>query len=292
MPSGPALARSEALCETLEPGGSTEVLRKLDDPSECDRVLEELVRVAWRLALTRAGTRLVQKALDVARGPRRDALIAELAAHSVELYESAHGNHVLSRLVEVMPSAVLGPFVERLALKGVMSIAKHRFGCRVLERLIEHCSETELGSLLDEIIVMSETLSIHAYGNYVVQAIFEHCKDARKREVLLRLLPHMPRLAMHRTASHVVQRALDYTEEAYQRAIVDVLLRAPSPHSLVDIACSKYGSYVAQQLAAVRGLQTEVARRLSAGLEELERTAHGQRVAQAFKLTVPTDSSR
>merc|ERR1711997_682439 len=136
----------------------------------------------------------------------RNKLVAELELHVEMLYKSPHGNYVLSKLVETVPSAALEPIIEQLQAQGPINVAKHRFGCRVLERLIEHCPEHAIWCLLGPIILNSEMLCRHVYGNFIIQHIFEQGSPERRLSILKQLLPAIPYLAMHRTASHVVQR--------------------------------------------------------------------------------------
>jgi len=269
----------------------SELVAKLEaaDSAEKKSIIEWLLPAAMPLALSRCGCRLVQKALEAPSSAGRDLLVAELEPHAVELYESLHGNHVLTRMIEVMPSAALGPMVGRLWEKGPTTIARHRFGCRVWERLIEHCSAAQIGPLLDLLILDSEALCRHQYGNFVVQHLLEYGSLLCRHGILSRLLPDLPTLAMHRTASHVIQRALDFSDEESQAAIISTLLCAASPGSLVEVASSRYGSYVVEQLATMkmqnhRGLIDEVARRLAENTSELCTTNFGKRVAEGFGL--------
>merc|ERR1712187_976650 len=100
---------------------------------------------------------LVQDIIIATVSPNQSDLLKKFVPFVQQLYEDPHGNHVLSKLVEVMPSATLGPIIEQLHGTAVQ-VAKHRYGCRVLERLIEHCSETQLSVLMEEVVAESEPL--------------------------------------------------------------------------------------------------------------------------------------
>mmetsp|Transcript_59529 Transcript_59529/g.153296 ORF Transcript_59529/g.153296 Transcript_59529/m.153296 type:complete len:465 (-) Transcript_59529:586-1980(-) len=291
-PQRPKEGSLEELVEHQEK--CSELVAKLEaaDSAEKKRIIEWLLPVAMQLALSRCGCRVVQKALEAQGSAGRNLLVAELEPNTVELYESLHGNHVLTKMIEMMPSAALRPIVDRLWEKGATSVARHRFGCRVFERLIEHCNETEIGALLDQIVADSEALCRHQYGNFVVQHLLEHGSALRRNAILARLLPDIPALAMHRTASHVVQRALDYSDEEGQAAIVNQLLWAANPGSLIEVAGSRYGSFVAEQLNTLKmpnnqGLSDEVARRFADNIAELGKSNFGNRVVECFGLEVP-----
>jgi len=293
-PQGPEvqLGSLEDLLENQDK--CSEIVTRLEASGRAEkkRIIEWLLPVAMQLALSRCGCRVVQKALEAQGSAGRNLLVAELEPNTVELYESLHGNHVLTKMIEMMPSAALRPIVDRLWEKGATSVARHRFGCRVFERLIEHCNETEIGALLDQIVADSEALCRHQYGNFVVQHLLEHGSALRRNAILARLLPDIPALAMHRTASHVVQRALDYSDEEGQAAIVNQLLWAANPGSLIEVAGSRYGSFVAEQLNTLKmpnnqGLSDEVARRFADNIAELGKSNFGNRVVECFGLEVP-----
>lgn len=281
--SGEGRDHCDELCERLRAG----------DPAERERLLARLVQVARPLALSAPGTRVVQKVLDVGGKSARNALFAELMPHAVELYGDPHGNHALCKVVEVMPSEALGPFIQLLVERGAAAVARHRFGCRVLERLIEHGMEREMGKLLDQIVEESGTLCRHPYGNFVVSHLLEHGSVQRREAVARKLMgASLPQLAKHRTASHVVQAALRYCTEGDDREdLVEALLQGKSPNSLIEVACSRYGSFVAEQLESLREpqdaeLREKAFRCIAGGLPELRRSPFGQKVALRWGLQV------
>lgn len=271
------------------PEKSSDFITRLEAACRVEQgeLLDWLFEAIRPLALSRPGCRVVQKALEVAGAKWRDKLVAVLGQFIVELYESPNGNHVLTKVVEVVPSAALGSIIQKLREKGASSVARHRFGCRVLERLIEHCSERELKGLLDQIITDAEMLARHQYGNFVVQHLLEHGTVEQRKTITERLINSMPRLAMHRTASHVVQRLLDYSDEERQHMVLASLLQAEVPASLVEIACSRYGSFVAEQLAGLGVTREPVRQRLAERLVDLGGSPFGRRVAERFGLEVP-----
>lgn len=270
---------------------SEQIIARLDSTSKPERghIVEWIVGAAKPLALDKHGTRVVQKALEVASNSDRVKLHAALEPHVEDLYVSLHGNHALTRLVEVMPSATIGPVIAQLQSQAT-TVARHRFGCRVLERLIEHCSEPQISALVDQIVAESDCLCRHPYGNFVVQHILEHGSPSRRTAILHKMLGMIPTLAMHRTASHVVQKALDYSSEEGQSAIIRRLLDGERPTSLAEVACSRYGSFVVEQLASIRVWSDEVQGRLSAEIPALGQSQFGRRVAERFGFQLPQEA--
>lgn len=248
------------------------------------RLVAWLLGVAPALALSKHGCRVVQKALEVSRAPDTNALVAQLEGSVTELYRSRHGNFVLTRMIELVPSASIGFVLDALNGCGAEA-ARHRFGCRALEQLLAHCSAKQLEGLFEELVEESRDLAPHPYGNFVVQAAFEHGTPAGRSRLLGAILPLVPMFATHRVASHVVQKAILWSGTEGQRAIVDVLLQARSPNSLVDIACCRCGSFTVEELSNVRACYTPLRDRLVDGLSHLNASKHGQRVIHCFNLT-------
>mmetsp|Transcript_164535 Transcript_164535/g.315985 ORF Transcript_164535/g.315985 Transcript_164535/m.315985 type:complete len:430 (+) Transcript_164535:87-1376(+) len=251
--------------------------------------LEAIIEVVRELALSRHGTWVAQTALDVARGADRDALIAAIRDHVVELYACPYGNHVLSKAIEVLPRHKITFIVSALAGQGV-AVAKHRFGCRVVCRLFEHCSEEELRGLFDEFVCEAAALARHQFGNFIIQSLLEHAYPVCGRALLDKLLPHAPQLAQHRFGSLVMQRLLDFSDVEGQKQLISKLMWHPSEGhacTLVEVACTHYGSFVVEQLASMKATSHEVYVLLQTNVLLLLASEHGQRVIEAFKLSIP-----
>lgn len=260
--------------------------------------VERLTLLLWfhkesrRLSLSKSGCRLVQKALEVTGGTDRDLIIAELKDHVQELYASPNGNYVLSRAIEVLPASKIGWVISAVVGQGLV-VSKHKFGCRVICRLIEHCTganEEQIGALLDEILEDAPTLARHTYGNFVMQTMFEHTSSVRRKAILQRLLPEFSGLAMHRTGSLVAQRALTYCEAQDQDQALLALLSAEGETSLTEVACSHYGAFVIEQVSSLRQSRyaQEIKDVLANDLQRLATSQHSQgttqQVAIAFGL--------
>lgn len=201
----------------------------------------------FQLAVSALGCRVVQAALISANiNSGRDLLVNALKPYVLDLYESPHGNHVLAKVIEVIPSSSFGFLIAALASKGMVDVARHRFGCRILERLIEHCDEDDMRNWSMEIIEHAEELSKHKFGNFVIQHLLEFGSLEVRQHIMDRLLQVLPALAMHRSASHVVQSAISHAQQ--DAVILRALLQSASP-SLVEVACNRYGSFVIEQIA-------------------------------------------
>jgi hypothetical protein len=145
-----------------------------------------------------------------------------------------------------------------------------------------------MSSVFDTVVSQAEPLCRHPYGNFVVSHLLEHGSSIRRVRILDQLLPTLPQLAMHRTASHVVQKAIDHCDEDGKRRLVERLLNSRSPNSFVDIACSRYGSFVVEDLANINVGKEEMIRSLESGVDRLNASQFGKKVIDCFGLVAST----
>mmetsp|Transcript_33034 Transcript_33034/g.77233 ORF Transcript_33034/g.77233 Transcript_33034/m.77233 type:complete len:484 (-) Transcript_33034:116-1567(-) len=253
-----------ALCDSEQ--YSTEALELISENNAAQQhdLLMWMLRYIKVLALSKQGTHVVQKLLEHVNKADKERITTALKPHIQELYESAHGNHVLAKIVEQLPSATV-QFIVRDFLSRGREVARHQYGCRIMERLIEHSpDEGDMMRLLDEIVRDAESLCRHPFGNFVVQHLLEHGSNERRQAILDQVAERIPALSMHRTASHFVQQLLDYVEPELQRVIVRKLLQAETPESMLEVAGSRYGSFVVEQVASVESMYEEVRDTLAA----------------------------
>lgn len=266
-----------------------EVTKRLNNCSrnavnaERDAIMKCLLPATRTLAFDKAGCRVVQMAISVGNAVERDQLVEKLRGTVLDQFNSPCANHVLNRIVEVMPAARLG-FLQQELSGHVLDAARHQYGCRVLERLIEHWNGDELAWLVNEVLPAAEELCRHKYGNFVMQHLFEHGPPDCKAKIGDRVIAFLPKLAKHRTASHVIQKALLFSDEDTQYSLVQALLRAQHEDSIVDVACARYGIYVLEELATVKVCNAEVRKSLLAGLDRLKESQFGQRAVSKFSL--------
>jgi pumilio RNA-binding family len=220
-----------------------------DDSFSQQSVIKWVVGTAWDLANTYKGSRLVQKAFEVARGVDQVALRDMLKGRILVALQSPHANHVLQKCIELTPAAQLNFVIDELRGNAVF-VARHRYGCRILERLFEHlCAELPTNGLMDEVVAEAAPLCRHSFANFVVQHVLEHGSPGQKNCIVNALLPEICRLAKHRVASHVVQCALVYASLEDKFRMKQAM--CASPDELEDISKTQCGRFVAQEIGRV-----------------------------------------
>jgi len=231
---------------TPQEGDCEELLRQLDASDGAVRALAMrlVTETAWPLAASSAGCRVVQRALDLASRSESIALVEQLKGRVVEASMCPNANHVLQKCVELLPPEHLHFVAEEL--QGQFAVAaRHRYGCRVLERLIER-KAYGTDALVAEVLADANQLCRHPFGNFVVQHVLKLGAPAQRRAIAEALHTDIQRLARHRVASHVVRCALTHAAAEDRHLLVRAL--TADPDDLADLAHHHCGSYVVRQL--------------------------------------------
>lgn len=239
------------------------------------------------LAFDPFGCRVVQLALQNA--PQREAieLVIELHGHVRLAIHSAHANYVIQKVVQVMPAAIASFIIEELAGVAVWA-ARHRFGCRIVCRLLEHHTGRQTGegiaSLIDEVLDDAVELCRSTYGHHVVNSILEHGSPGQRHTVAAALLRgDLVRNARSRHASYVIEKAFDFCGPEDRAALAEELLR--NPEHLPLLAEGQFGSQVVKTLLRRRGEWAERAtEQLRNSAVQLQASKHGRRVLEEIPL--------
>jgi len=203
---------------------------------------------AYMLATSdKSSSRALQLALQDAPSKDAAALALGLRGHVRDIIWSMHGNYVLQKVIEVIPASVACFIVQEL--RGVAAeVARHRFGCRVLCRLLEHLSSSDQQtcSLVDEILQDTVALCRHNFGNFVIQHVLEFGIEEQKHTVACALCKDISGNARNQNASHAIEKALSCCSGGDRDAILGNLCRDPS--DLLELAQHQFGCFVVRAL--------------------------------------------
>lgn len=192
----------------------------------------------WQLACDPSGCRDIQQALTVLAAKDAAQLVAELHGHVAHAVVSPHANHVVQKVVEVMTPAAAAFVAEELVGRGMWA-SRHRFGCRIVCRLLEHFAFADgAQALVDEILANTESLCRDRFGHYVAQSVLEHGLARQRHKVWSVLCEDLLRNASHRNASYVLQRCLTHCSAEDQRALAGRLLGAVAPLAQTPSGCN------------------------------------------------------
>jgi len=244
---------------TALPGNSLDLLVSLSGSSS-----GSVAGKVWSLSLHPRGCREVQQALEEASDDKRCALARELQGHIREASRCPHANYVVQKCITIMAPNMLQFIIDEIVETGsLLVIARHKYGCRIIQRLIEHCPGEQMRSLVEILFEEFLDISRHAYGNFVVQNLLQHlAQDQRSRLVEL-VEKHVLELASHQHGCAVLGAALEHGDLADKCRLAEMVLEDSDQVSFM--AGTKHGRSIITNL--LHALDGTGCRRLLALLE-------------------------
>jgi len=233
---------------------------------------------------SKVSSRAAQLALQEASASDMVALVSGLRGRVREAVESKYANYVIQKMMELLPVVRTGFVVEELVGTGA-DVARHRCGCRIICRILEHgsLSEGPATILLNEVLNDAESLCNHTYGNHVARHILEYGLLEHRQKVICALSSDLMTYAKHRHGSHVVEAALRHGSWEVQHRLVGKLLSDEA--QLFSLTTSQFGRHVVR---ALLGMQQEFRQRVVAALtpvaSQLQATRYGKSVVHALRL--------
>merc|ERR1711881_49018 len=97
------------------------------------------------------GTRTVQHALEAAADvSTREMIAGELRDHVWQAIDCPCANYALQQCIYSLPAPSVQFIIDEITAEsnGVCLAAQHRFGCRILQRLLERCPPKQVQDLV------------------------------------------------------------------------------------------------------------------------------------------------
>jgi len=237
------------------------------------------------MAFDATGCRLLQDQLQEASQERATALALELRGHVRKAVESPHANHVIQKVVECLPASACAFITEELMGVGE-AVARHRYGCRVLCRLIEHHADRSASAgLFEEVLQCAHYLCRNEFGKHVIKSLLEHGTDEHRVRVANAILPDVVSHATHRAASYVVECALEHCAPPEHKKLTDVLLSGQEV--MLAIGKSQAGCHVIRELVKQTAVcRPRVLRLLQEVAPEVNTAKYGRLLLAELGITV------
>ncbi|THU91133.1 ARM repeat-containing protein [Dendrothele bispora CBS 962.96] len=203
------------------------------------------------LSLQMYGCRVVQKAIEHILPEQQAVFVREIEPYIFRCVRDANGNHVIQKIIERVSPERLG-FVHTFR-GSVHDMSSHPYGCRVLQRCLEHLPEDMAAPLLEELYKSAIPLMQDQFGNYVIQFILEHGRPQDKALIVSKLRGQLLHMARHKFASNVCEKALVSAEPDARRALVDEIIipKFETITPVMSMMKDQYANYVLQKAVLV-----------------------------------------
>jgi len=184
----------------------------------------------------------------------------------------------------------------------IKDLTIHPYGCRVVQRLIEHSVDPHKTKVLDCIVSegLFSTLINHEYGNYVVQRVIAYGRASDKEAIFETITGNILKLSKMKHSSNVVEMMLTYGDAGQRQHIIEEILNCHcvdqkfvTKPAAVAMAEDSYGNYVIKTSLDVLqdGAQRErLFNLLLSNLEDLEKSPFAKQVVLRVK-TYAQDST-
>jgi pumilio RNA-binding family len=217
------------------------------------------------------GCRVAQKALEKMDDDNLIDLLSEFHDTVLTCIHDQNGNHVIQKIIQVVSSrsktyqaedkekaikfSTQLHFILDCVIENIVPLSCHPFGCRVLQRILEHCIESQKSTALDTIQRCLRTLLDDQYGNYVIQHVLQFGRKS-DRDVVLQIVIGNGILGLSRQkfASNVIEKLLKYGNSSQRNEIVREMLKVVNDKTVENGQCTvallmvrdAYANYVVQ----------------------------------------------
>ncbi|KIV99133.1 hypothetical protein, variant [Verruconis gallopava] len=192
--------------------------------------------------------RVVQKAIDHILTAQQAALIRELEPNVIRCVKDMNGNHVIQKAIERIPVEHIQFIVDAFTGK-VDELSRHSYGCRVIQRVLEHSSDPVKHTILTE-LHNSKNIIDDQYGNYVTQhmIVFGFPEDREKviDQIRDRIIPY----SKHKFASNVVEKCFSHGSQKQKHELLMAIVNYSDDlgDGPTQLLLDGFGNYVIQTM--------------------------------------------
>lgn len=233
---------------------------------------------------------MVQQALEEAQSDEaREEIVTALKGHVWEVMTCPHANHVLQKCIVTMKPSACQFIVDELMAHGVASaskLARHKFGYRIFQRLLEHLLPQQTATLVEGIMTDCVSLSMHRFGTYVIQHVMEHGTNGQRRQVAAALVPEMAKLSANNDACMVLDAALVRGDEETQGLLVQAILASEGAIGAMAHTRRGHAAVLSLLPLAEDNLLESAQRQLAQQAASLKKSRFGRLVLNSARLQI------
>ncbi|KAM7256246.1 hypothetical protein ACFE04_011987 [Oxalis oulophora] len=247
------------------------------------------------LSLQMYGCRVIQKAIEVVDLDQKIKMVEELEGHVMRCVRDQNGNHVIQKCIECVPEENI-QFIITTFFDQVVTLSTHPYGCRVIQRVLEHCEDEKTQSkVMDEILGSVSMLAQDQYGNYVVQHVLEHGKPHERSFIIEELAGKIVQMSQQKFASNVVEKCLTFSGPVERQLLVNEMLGTTDENEpLQAMMKDQFANYVVQKvLETCDDQQRElILSRIKVHLNALKKYTYGKHIVARVEKLVAAGERR
>ncbi|CAL0334101.1 unnamed protein product [Lupinus luteus] len=263
--------------------------------SQRRELANKLVGHVLNLSLQMYGCRVIQKAIEVVDLDQKIEMVQELDGNIMRCVRDQNGNHVIQKCIECVPEDAI-QFIITTFFDQVVTLSTHPYGCRVIQRVLEHCRDaTTEQKVMDEILGAVSMLAQDQYGNYVVQHVLEHGKPHERSAIIKELAGKIVQMSQQKFASNVVEKCLSFGGPSERLLLVNEMLGSTDENEpLQAMMKDQFANYVVQKvLETCEDQQRElILSRIKVHLNALKKYTYGKHIVARVEKLVAAGERR
>ncbi|KAI3526187.1 hypothetical protein L1887_05430 [Cichorium endivia] len=247
------------------------------------------------LSLQMYGCRVIQKAIEVVDLDQKIKMVEELDGHIMRCVRDQNGNHVIQKCIECVPEQHI-QFIITTFFDQVVTLSTHPYGCRVIQRVLEHCEDQETqNKVMTEILACVSMLAQDQYGNYVVQHVLEHGKPNERSIIIHELAGKIVQMSQQKFASNVVEKCLTFGDASERQLLVNEMLGTTDENEpLQAMMKDQFANYVVQKVLETCSDQERehILTRIKIHLNALKKYTYGKHIVARVEKLVAAGERR
>ncbi|XP_060175458.1 pumilio homolog 1-like [Lycium barbarum] len=263
--------------------------------SQIRELADQLNGHVLTLSLQMYGCRVIQKAVEVVDLDQQTKMVRELDGHTMRCVRDQNGNHVIQKCIECIPEDAI-QFIVSTFYDQVVTLSTHPYGCRVIQRVLEHCHNPETQNIvMKEILQSICMLAQDQYGNYVVQHVLEHGKPEERTSIINKLTGQIVQMSQQKFASNVVEKCLTFGTPEERQTLVDEILGSEDENGPLQVMMKdQFANYVVQKvLETCDDQQLElILNRIKIHLNALKKYTYGKHIVARVEKLVAAGERR
>lgn len=263
--------------------------------SQTRQLADQLIGHVLTLSLQMYGCRVIQKALEVVELDQKRQMVAELDGHVLRCVRDQNGNHVIQKCIECVPENAID-FIVTTFYDQVVTLSTHPYGCRVIQRVLEHCDSPKTQTVvMNEILQYVSMLAQDQYGNYVIQHVLEHGKPSERSAIISQLIGKIVEMSQQKFASNVIEKCLSFGTHQERQALVHEMLGSTDENEPLQVMMKdQFANYVVQKvLETCDDQQLELLlNRIKEHLNALKKYTYGKHIVARVEKLVAAGERR
>ncbi|KAK1434857.1 hypothetical protein QVD17_00611 [Tagetes erecta] len=264
-------------------------------PAQRRELAGKLLGNVLTLSLQMYGCRVIQKAIEVVDLDQKIKMVEELDGHIMRCVRDQNGNHVIQKCIECVPEEHI-QFIITTFFDQVVTLSTHPYGCRVIQRVLEHCKDAKTQSkVMDEILACVSMLAQDQYGNYVVQHVLEHGKPHERSIIIQELAGKIVQMSQQKFASNVVEKCLTFGDASERKLLLNEMLGTTDENEpLQAMMKDQFANYVVQKVLETCSDQERehILGRVKVHLNALKKYTYGKHIVTRVEKLVAAGERR